>query len=344
VSWTVTDTPVAGLVDFRGVTWTPDAQALVWLAPTQTSPTVPVGRAFEVLRWVVGAETTEHLLTLPDADLRPLDARLVGPSTLAVYGRPIDAAGEFAGAPRVLAIDLDERRVLQDVELADETLAGPDADPAVVWDLPRQRLLVATDDRLTTVGLPDLAVTARPIGTPLDSAAPSSAGTILSAALSADGERLYLSGLAQTLTDLGVQHEPVGLRVVSTSDGSLVAAPDPTIGQLLLSPTGDRLLGASWQPATDDPLGGRAEMRLLDPDTLKVVATIPGPDDAVAPYPAELRASWDGRFGYAVTNVRAGDGAHPQLQVVDLADGRLLEQRDADGDEPLVSVLALGGS
>lgn len=359
-SWTIADTPVTGLVDFRGVTWTPDSRSLVWLAPTETSITLPIGHAFEVMRWSIGAPSAEHLVTLPDPALRPLHARIMDgrddptASTLVVIGRLLDEAGQEGRAVHILTVDLDQPAVVDDVELSDLELGLAQRSPAVMWDLPRRRVFVASHDRLLVVGLPGLEVAAVPVdwATSADDIPPEA---FLSGALSLDGARLYLTGLTAILTgdpDQIVRYGPIGLRVIDTRDGSRVGDVDASIGQLALSPTGERLLVVSWDPGDEvSSRGPSGEVRLLDPATLEVVARIPPVAGTVPLYPASLDISWDGRYAYVMTTVdhpvgdRGDQGTiEPRAQVIDLVDGIPVAETAAGSEESLVELFALGGS
>jgi hypothetical protein len=370
-SWTIRDTPVTGLVGVQRVTWAPDSTALVWLAPTQTVPTYPTGRAYRVMRWTIGSAAPERLLDLPDPAFVPIDLGVMpgGPeipsATLALYGEPVDAAGAYTGTPRVVTIDLDHPRVIGAADLLSARALGADDQPGVVWDLARQRLFVATVDELWVIGLPGVGVRSMSAGRAGTSAEPgpspsaSAPGaqrsdTYVWGAVSPDGARLYLAGASQIVPDDPDQPTrvlPAGLRVIDTLDGGLVAAPDASVGLVTLAPSGDPLLAASWDTgACGSADAGDGEVWLLDPGTLEARARIPDPEGA-CPYPLIMSTSWDGRYGYLLTTVDRPVGdqddrgtIESELRVVDLADGRVLAQRTGSGDEPLVTLLALGGS
>jgi hypothetical protein len=215
-------------------------------------------------------------------------------------------------------------------------------------------MFVASHDRLLAVGLPGLDVATVPV----DSASGADdipPDAFLSGALSLDGARLYLTGLTAILTgdrDRMVRYGPVGLRVIDTRDGSRVGDVDASIGQLALSPTGERLLVVGWDPG--DEVSSRelsGEVRLLDPATLEVVARIPPIVGKIPLYPASLDISWDGRYAYVMTTVdhpvgdRGDQGTiEPRAQVIDLADGTMVTQDLTGPDGSLITLLALGGS
>jgi hypothetical protein len=165
----------------------------------------------------------------------------------------------------------------------------------------------------------------------------------LSGAIGPDGERLYLTGITQSSpnSDLVYVPQPAGLRVVDTRDGALATPTDPSVGQLALSPTGDRLMLVGWTTRT--PGDGTSSTRVVDP-ALGLVARVSAIDGATTPYPAELATSWDGRHGYLVTNVRTGDDGHTQLTVINLSDGRVASRPQPDPASPVVMPLVLGGS
>ncbi|MFN8519907.1 MAG: hypothetical protein U0667_11080 [Chloroflexota bacterium] len=346
-SWTVSDTPVTGLGFVSDLSWTPDSTALVWLAPTQTDADL-AGRAYQVVRWAIGAPAPEVLVGLPDPAFVPQAARVVVDSqgvprsTLVVYGRLRDADGYLAGTPRVLGIDLDRGRVAADVDLAD---VGPgDVRTAVVWDLPRQRLFVATDDTLLTVDLGDFVVEGHPIEALEAGASTRDRLPVLSGVVSADGDRLFLTGVTQEVTDEGVSYGPAGLRVIDTHDGRLVEPIDASISQVSLSPAGDQLLVASMGDHGCTLLDASdVELRLLDPDDLQVRARIAALEGAVCPSPLEMSISWDGRFGYLGDAVRTGAESWNQVRVIAMEDGRVVGQRTFDEQDPLVTLLVLGG-
>jgi hypothetical protein len=208
--------------------------------------------------------------------------------------------------------------------------------------MPRQRAFLATQDTLLTVDLRSISVTAQSIEGAGSSA--SRPGTVLWGELSPDGGRLYLTGVTQTQTDGGIRYDPVGLRVIDTRDGSLVAAPDPTISQVTLDPTADRLLMASWATHDASPIDqADGEVRVADPDTLDVLARIPAPDGASMPHPIVMSTTWDGRSGYIGSYIRGNEDTHTEVQVIDLENGRVIEQRSFGGPEHLVGLFVLGG-
>jgi hypothetical protein len=257
---------------------------------------------------------------------------------LAVVATPRDASQRVSGTPHVLTNDHEHPPLNADVDLRD---AGPvGAYPAIMWDTPRQRVFVATQDTLLTVTLRAVSVAAQSIeGAGGSESRP---GTVLWGELSPDGDRMYLTGLTQTETDDGTWYGPLGLRVIDTHDGSLVAPVEPTISQVTLSPAGDRLLMASWISDDTTPIDQvNGEVRVVDPGTLDVLAPIPAPDGAAIPFPIVMSSTWDGRLGYVGSYIRTNEGSHSEVQVIDLEDGRVIGQRSFEPG--FVGLFVLGG-
>lgn len=348
--WQAVRTPVNDLYDFRAPTWTPDSRGLVWLAPAERSTTVPVGRAYEVVRWDIGWPSARTVVALPDPAFRPWDAHLMTSSMLVVVGQAVDGRDIATDVPHVVVIDLAAGRVTADLaidglETGRQQVRGDpevtlESRPAIVWDTPRQRLFLAAIDQLVqvvpgsaTVSGGYLSVDTRPQRVPNE---------MLTGAISPDGRSLYLTGV-QTVVDDGIQQpsDAVGLRVIDTQDVRTVANLDHDIAQLVLSPDGQRLLvGTSTRPpdATQAPIPSAGSL-LIDTASLAVIMEDDQPPGAAY---VHLAVSWDGRFGYLTTSIMDGSGTTQQVEVIDLVDGSVVSRHTVDPGEPLVQLLVPG--
>lgn len=353
-SWSATVAPIHVSPDLAAPAWTADSRTLVWFQPLRSAGPYAIRRDFQVMRWTVGdvAPVPGGVL---DVELMPMESRVIGPDTLVVLTRSVDEEYLASDAPRLVRLDLRDGTIQDSLPLtgvvagqgrhtgADGTGVYTDDSPAVLWDLPRDRLLVADADQLITVDLAAWTAERRPIVrrlgvleaalawlVPTASAKAPADGTHLQAVLSGDGSRLYLTGSTIDRTDGHPMRRPLGIRIVDTTDATVVATLDAPIDQVALSPD-ERWLVATGVTETF-PADGEGISDLAPSDLLVLDAADLTEAARVAPaqHVTHQRLDGfrgDGRAAFVLVYRRDATGWLPTIEELDPASGTLTRAR-----------------
>lgn len=253
-----------------------DGKQLYWAAAATHS----LPAAFQLSRYDLAQKRHAKLIDFPPSFI-PQDFRLIpGENRLVAYGdfNSYNSQGNdnsmLLQPPHLIFVDLQTEKITADIAL-DGVKAGQTSiargegelafhylQPGLAWDLQRKKLYIAhaDEDKITAVDLGKAVVEKQAEIRPLRSfgemasnwllpraQAKMIAGTSHRAALSSDGQLLYLSGVRRDLqrdADGNMQYTvtPLGLRIIATDDFSERDRFSLPVDDLLLSPDGKHLL------------------------------------------------------------------------------------------------------
>jgi hypothetical protein len=307
------------------------------------------GPSWPTLKRLMPGAEDEVVAQLPEgfSPLGPLHQH--GPR-IAVFGTTADWDGDNQSA-MIATVDLASGEVVEielpnvtigiveEVDIGQEWSPFVGANPALVWDEERALIVHADQDVVTEVELTGGLVTDHRFGPEASRwgslfawlAAPAQAGGMTfaestrSAALSPDG-LLYVATRVGEAVIEGEDEwylltDSVGLVVIDTETWARVGRLDAPIGEVHLSPGGNRLL--AWGFTQEDRLSTTTfeshGVFVIESSTLKVLAHLEGSDTWSSP----ISFSADGRFGY--TTSWAG------TDVIDLESGEMVGGRNGTG-------------
>jgi hypothetical protein len=213
------------------------------------------------------------------------------------------------------------------------------ADPAVVWDDDRSRVLIvnANQDVVTEVNPATGVITEHKFGNEPEDSIPTaddafSIGRRM-AVLGRDGRSLYVATAVQTFevidegwTDTFVS---TGIKSIDTDTWQIVDRLDAPISEVYLSSAGDRLLATgqsyNYGPSTDE--SGSSGLYVIDPLGLEVVAHHGLDPDLYfggVSFSNDLRigyvTSWDQEINIHVVDLESGNIIHtrsdPEIQII----------------------------
>jgi len=286
-----------------------DGRQLYWVRPGPMTGEPATNPDPGVYRYDLASDKVTRVVALPAAFLPAFAGVGIAGDRMAIVGSTVGEPSPSRVA-EVYVVDLARGAIAASLELAgiragqvrDDGAAVSDirsVRPAVGWDLPHGRLYVidADDDRAAVIDLASATMRGpsliRPraslldrllglISSPTEAKAESSSDR--RAVVSADGRRLYLSGLRSDFVgsagsqDPGrEQVTPLPVQVIDTADMTEIGRVDLASTELALSPDGRRLLVVTnrFEPR---PTGFAArtgyELRLIDTERRTPVASI----------------------------------------------------------------------
>ncbi|TME97537.1 MAG: hypothetical protein E6I40_01390 [Chloroflexi bacterium] len=297
-SWTDRATAVTFDDHVSQLFFAPDGRHLYWVRPGPMAGEPMLNPDPGVYRYDLASDSQSRVAELPAAFL-PLSAALAG-ERLAIVGWTTGGKIGPSRNTEVYVVDLRGGTVVkrelggvragqvQDLAAFDDVR---NVMPAVAWDLPRGRAFVvdAEQDRVAIVDLASATVRGptaiRPrrslvdrildlISTP--AAAKAQASTQRVAVVSADGRRLYVSGLRIDLpsADREGNVTPLDLLAVDTMDLAEIGRMDVAGTDLALTHDGQRLLILTNRFPTGQPWTDY-ELRLIDAQRLTSLASLP---------------------------------------------------------------------
>ncbi|HLF43454.1 MAG TPA: hypothetical protein VJA46_08000 [Acidimicrobiia bacterium] len=220
--------------------------------------------------------------------------------------------------------------IIAELDLGEMEPARLFADPAVVWDDDRSRVLIvhANQDVVTEVNPTTFEVTEHRFGN--EGSIPTADGPFSIgrriAVLGRDGRSLYVATAVQTFEaiDEGWTETLIstGIKAIDTETWEVVDRLDAPISEVYLSSAGDRLLATgqsyNYGPSTDE--SGSSGLYVIDPLGLELIAHH-GPDQPNRFYGA-FSFSKDSQIGYVTSW-----GQQTAIDVVDLETGDIIHTR-----------------
>jgi hypothetical protein len=343
-----------------------DGKSLYWSFPTSHSAAHGLPFDYELRRYNLDSQQLQVIAKFPSS-FEPWwnqMQRTASGDQLAVYGLPVGNDGLVKGDPHVFTVDLAKKWIAAEVALAGvkagavhEMVQSTDSykeyAPGLGWDDVRHLLFVvhADEDKITVVDLAqDKIIKQAQIHKQQSLLNQLSSWFILTAeakgiptvtrrvVLSHDGQRLYvLSDYSAGGVDQGG-----ALQVIATQDLTEIRRVDRAITDFCLSPDERTLMLVARDPGSAADAENR-EVYVLDAATLAERAHwtldhIPylqgfSPDGQLA-YISVGKAKWVEGNGWRDWKV--------EIQVVNLAAARVVEQREING--PYAAVLTISPS
>jgi hypothetical protein len=324
-------------------------RTLFWTQPTTNESTS------DVFRLDLDSRAVRQIARLPDGfyvrDIQVVAARV------AVYAEPIVVMidGKPRDVPTVFLIDPITAKITASVPLpmragqvrdpsapSDEPYRG--IEPGFAWDLPRSRVFItdAESDKVYTIDLQSGEMRGPFVPKPrlsmLDllwsffgsvAEAKMTSATRQQAAVSPDGSRLFVTGVRSDFVkgQDGKYREvvtPMDLRVIDTTDMSLIAALDGADSGLWPTPDGATLLYSSNRyEQTTDGWADRVDYKinLVDVSRARVTESV-----AVLGQPRVLAFDTVGRSAYLATFA----SGHATVRLIDSVSGKTIAEREMD--------------
>ena len=265
-----------------------------------------------------GVETTEVLIDEFPAGMAPTEMGVFGPQRFGFFGTTSDGSAHLfisdleTGEVTEVPLPNVEVGVIEEVELIDDFPAFETANPAVVWDTERSRVLIveATRDIVMAIDADTGQVSEHAWESPtslLDrlwaafqpsaQAKGLTTGTTRSAVLSQDGTKLYIATSSSELREGGTFRAPQDLVVLDTESWDTTSI-DIVADTLWISPNSGLIL-AQGSEVTDNPAesGVSASPIYMIDTTDASVTTIQTTSSSAA----EISFSADGNLVYIAT-------------------------------------------
>jgi hypothetical protein len=333
VAWKDRKTAVTFDDHVRQLLFGPDGKQLYWVRPGPMTGEPATNPDPGVYRIDLASERVTRLVALPTMFLPEYGGVGIAGGRMAIVGSTVGEPSTSRVA-QVYVVDLAQGAIVSRFDLtgirAGQVLdAGVAPDdirnvrPALGWDLPRGRLFVldADDDRMAVIDLASATMrgpsVVRPRASVLDRllglfSAPASAkmqsSSVRRAVVSADGRRLYVSGLRSDFVDStgpqDIGREQVTLlplQVIDTVDLTEIGRIDLASTEFDISPDGRRLLVITnrFEPKPKGwAVRAAYELRLIDTERRTQIASI-----ALEERPRIIGFDSDGSAAYVAAHI-----------------------------------------
>ena len=265
-----------------------------------------------------GAETAEVLIDVFPAGMAPTEMGVFGPQRFGFFGTTSDGGAHLfisdleTGEVTEVPLPNVEVGVIEEVELIDDFPVFETANPAVIWDTERSRVLIVEGTRDIVIAIdantgqvsehvwePPTSLLDRLWAAflPTAQAKGLTTGTTRSAVLSQDGTKLYIATSSSELREGGTFRAPQDLVVLNTRSWDTISI-DVVADTLWTSPNSGLIL-AQGSEVTDNPAESSVSaspIYVIDP-TDDSVNTIQTTSSSVA----EISFSADGNLLYIAT-------------------------------------------
>lgn len=319
-----------------------DGNTLYWVQPIPSEAARDIQDALGVFSFDIGGcGPVLSVVDLPNHFI-PYESRLLKSGTrLAIYGIPTDREGLPSGAPQVVLVDLQEKRIAATLKLENlkagihhisapngstDTTAYEENWAGLAWNLDANLLYIAhpTGDQLTVIDLVKGSIARQidfSVDRGMDTAKGLSPGTERMALLNPANNRLYVSTYRHEETTVvdgkgTFDIQPLGIRSFDVRQMRQLGETDLPLFEMMLSPNGRYLLATGTRTQQSHNQVGTVTysgLYILDAVTLQPLKHLEVKEQSVS-----LRGfSKDSRYAYFSVNSYS-DGTNSSLRVIEL--------------------------
>jgi hypothetical protein len=328
-----------------------DGKSLSWLAPTKTDPTHGVPRDYDLFACeTVHCVAPTQIVALPSDFMVQAAAWFDSDSQLAIFGIPTDTNFVVNGTPRIIFVDLAQRKITATLILEglnagqhpvkdaanNKITHYEDNQPGLAWDLKAMLLYIVhpTEAVITAVDLRKHAIKQQvnlstSNGTMYAKGMQS--GTRRLALLDPSGRYLYMSSYVSTIIPMvdgkfTMKAAPGGIHRIDTWQMQQVQYADLPLFEMGLSPDGRYLVGTGitrQQPSEGTGILTLHGLYILEASTFEVLRHVEMDDTWVYLHGFSL----DSRYVYVGLDKIEPGPIPPTLNVIDLPTQEYIHKR-----------------